>query len=211
MGKKVTWVGRSRSVERGSEWGRWRGVTRVRTQSSGVERSGWCCWSTRTTLRTAVWAAFCRRTRCGWGLLARGMSWGVNKLTRFVAQKVFWDVKMRPERWIDGAGVQGALWAVTTARAGGKWTTGLPLGGGGGGAVGATQYGKDTVLALGLAGHDCDGRWAGRFNSAPLSVYLLLLYLQKWLFCRDKQRETRSAYSQNEEAKCSCTWLVSKP
>ena len=65
---------------------------------------------------------------------------------------------MWPEGRVEGAGVQGALGAVGTARAGGKRPVGLPLRGGGV-TVGASQNGEDTVFPLGWGGGggDCDG------------------------------------------------------
>lgn len=101
-------------------------------------------------------------------------------MARFVAEEVFREVRVGPESWVEGTRVQGALRAVGTARAGGKWPAGLPLGQGGG-AVGATQNGKDTVFPLGWSGGLCDGGRAGGFGEMVFSAHLLLLDLQERL------------------------------
>ena len=93
-----------------------------------------------------------------------------------MAQEVFRDVRVAPESRVEGAGVQGALGAVGTARAGGKRPAGLPLGGRGGrGAVGAAQDGQDAVLPPGGGGRHCHG---GRLL---VTAHLLLLDLQERL------------------------------
>ena len=93
---------------------------------------------------------------------------------------------------VHGTGVQGPLGAVGAARAGGHGSAGLPLGvgGGRGGAVGASEDGEDAVLLLGGGGGDA-GR-AGSVNRALLAVgMLLLLGLQERLFWREEEREGR--------------------
>lgn len=97
-----------------------------------------------------------------------------------MAKEVFRDVRVGPESWVEGAGVQGALRAVGTARAGGKRPAGLPLCGRGG-AVGATQNGEDAVFPLGRGGCHCDGGRTGGFDQTLFTAHFLLLDLQERL------------------------------
>lgn len=98
-------------------------------------------------------------------------------MARFVSEEVFPDVWVGPKSWVKGTRVQGPLGAVGAVWAGGKRPAGLPLGG----AVGATQDGKHTVLPLGRGRGLCDGGQAGGFDDVLLSAHLLLLDLQEGL------------------------------
>lgn len=105
-----------------------------------------------------------------------------------MAEEVFRDVRVGPERRVEGAGVEWALGAVGAARAGGKRPAGLPLGRRRGGAVGAAQYGEDAVLPLWRRGRGRQRhrRRTGGFWETLLSAHLLLLDLQEGLLCRDR-------------------------
>lgn len=99
-----------------------------------------------------------------------------------MAKEVFRDVG--PESRVEGAGVQGALGAVSAARTGGKRPTRLPLG-----AVVATQNGEDTVFPFGRVWGHCDRGRTGAFICTLLTAHLLLLDLEERLLWRDREKE----------------------
>lgn len=111
-----------------------------------------------------------------------------------MAKEFFRDVMVGPESWVEGTRIQGAVRAVGTAGAGGKWPVGLPLGRGGG-AVGAAQNGKDTVFPLGWGGGHRNGGWAGGFGETLLSAHLLLLHLQEGLLCGDREKRGQREFA----------------
>lgn len=187
MGHKITWVRGPWRVEGRGEGGRWWGITRIGSQSGGIEGSRrWCC-TRGASVRAALWAAPCWWARCGWGLVARRVSWGVSKAGSFVIEEVLRYLRVGPERWVEGTRVQETIGAVGTAWTCGKRPVGLPLCGRR--RWGATQNRKNTVFFLWWGGGHCDRGRAGCFLHMLLIAHLLLLYLQNRLLWRDRQRK----------------------
>lgn len=84
-------------------------------------------------------------------MAAGGASGRVAKMSRLAAKEVLRDVRVGPERRVEGTRVEQALGTVCTARTCGERPAGLPLGGGRGG-VGVAQDRQDRVLPLGWGG-----------------------------------------------------------
>lgn len=120
------------------------------------------------------------RGRAGRG---RGMAAGGADMGGSAAQEVLRQVRVGPESRVEGPRVEGTLGTVGAERTRGERTAGLPPAeGGGGGAGGVAQDGKDCVFPLGWGGGRGGGRGGGAVLTGLLGAGLLLLDLQQGLF-----------------------------